>query len=161
MNGSTTNWVVSISSAQSPTSNSPLETRFLTFDEPLMSNVIWTLSRVPFNTEVYSEMSVHGERGINPYIDAWVTGMIGKHLQEDPRRALHLTVIPQVDWGVTAYRLGMSLPALAAALDPKDHAGFLAAIGPFTDTMSGPVHPIRPAAESSSSSSSASAARPS
>jgi len=118
---------------------------------------IQTLSWVPFNPEVYSDMTGYWERGHDPEIDAWVTTMIGRHLQEDPRRALQLLDIPNVEWGAAAYRLGLSLDRLAERLHPEDHADFLAEIGPFPASMPDQVHPMQPAVGSSSSSSSAAA----
>ena len=116
------------------------------------------LSWVPFNPEVYSEMTEGCWGEHDPEIYAWVTTMIGRHVQEDPQRALQLLWIPNVECGVAAYRQGLSLDELGERLDLEDHADFLAEIGPFPASMPDQVHPMQPAVGSSSSSSSSSAA---
>jgi hypothetical protein len=112
------------------------------------------------------DRSEDNEEALDRPEDALTMDWMDRLIQEDPRRARSVSRFVKLDWALTAYRQGMAWDDVWKHIsDPQIQTDFLAETGPFTDSMTGPVHPIRPTAgassSSSSSSSSASAARPS
>lgn len=115
------------------------------------------LPTLTFNAEAFRGSIVAEFDGPDP--DAFTMDWVDRLIQEDPRRACSVARFVKFDWALTAYRQGMDWEAVWDNIsDPQIQKDFLAEIGPFTDSMTGPVRAARPAAESSSSSSSSSSA---
>jgi hypothetical protein len=120
--------------------------------EPIRSRAsfqaaVRALPALTYNEKAFMDSIEAEHGGKNP--DALTVDWMDRLIQEDPERACSVERFVKLEWALTAYRLGQDWDYVWESIDDLRIATeFLAETGPFTDSMTGPVHPIRPAAAS-------------